>query len=407
MINIREHQSEPTAGSTDVAVVVERETALSVLTDKEQFEAFYAKVKAEVDAHVPDTTTDKGRKAIAALAYKVTRTKTAIDAAGKALTEEARAQIATVDASRRQIREKLDALRDEARRPLDEWEAVDAARAKEAAELLASLAAAAVVTIEDTAATVEARLDEVRGRNLNPLLFGSDVDLAQERRDHAVTVLTAALDRLRKEEADRAELERLRQEAAEREAREAAERAKAEAEAQARKAKEDAERLERERAMQAERDRVAAQERAAEQERQAAQRAEEARQEAAAEAARQERERAAAEQRQREQEHEAALAAERRRADEAERARKAEADRIEAERRQREAEEQRQAEVKAQREADIAHRSAIMRAVKEALIEHCTLEEDVAKDVVRAITSRVIPYTNIDFAQRLPEQEAA
>ncbi|WP_277750417.1 hypothetical protein [Croceibacterium ferulae] len=41
-------------------------------------------------------TTAKGRKAIASLAAKVARTKTAIDDAGKKLNEEARAKINAV-----------------------------------------------------------------------------------------------------------------------------------------------------------------------------------------------------------------------------------------------------------------------------------------------------------------------
>lgn len=399
-ITIR-NQEPPADAATEVAVVVERETALSVLTDKEQFEAFYAKVKAEVDAHVPDLTTDKGRKAIASLAHKVTKTKTAIDAAGKALTEDARKQIATVDASRREIREKLDALRDEARRPLDEWEAAEEERKSNAARQFAEMKAAAVVTLEDTADTVEARLTDIRGRNLDPTLFGTDFDLAKQQQDNAVTVLGAALIRLRQEEADRAELERLRQEAAKREAREAEEKARAEAAEAERRAEEQAAQAERERQEQAERDRLAAEERAAEARRQAEAKAEADRQAAVEQAAREAREKAAADQRQRDREHEEQLAAERQRADEAERARKAEADKVAAEKRERDAEEQRRRDEQARREADVAHRSTIMTAVKLALIEHCTLTEEAAKEVVRSISSRLIPYTTIDFAQQL------
>jgi colicin import membrane protein len=52
----------------------------------------------------------------------VTRSKTAIDDAGKKLNEEARAKINAVDAQRRKIREELDALAEEVRKPLTEWE---------------------------------------------------------------------------------------------------------------------------------------------------------------------------------------------------------------------------------------------------------------------------------------------
>ena len=81
----------PKAGSNIVALV--EATPAVVLTDKRKFSEFYEGMKAECDAHVPDLTTEKGRKAIASLAYKVARTKTAIDEAGKALNEDARALI--------------------------------------------------------------------------------------------------------------------------------------------------------------------------------------------------------------------------------------------------------------------------------------------------------------------------
>jgi colicin import membrane protein len=54
-------------------------------------------MKRETDALDADVTTEKGRKAIASMAYKVARTKTAIDEAGKKLNEEARARINAVD----------------------------------------------------------------------------------------------------------------------------------------------------------------------------------------------------------------------------------------------------------------------------------------------------------------------
>jgi hypothetical protein len=83
----------------EIVTLVEATPSL-VLIDKEKFSQFYEAMKEECDAHEPDLTTEKGRKAIASLAYKVARTKTAIDDAGKALNEEARARINAIDESR-------------------------------------------------------------------------------------------------------------------------------------------------------------------------------------------------------------------------------------------------------------------------------------------------------------------
>ena len=125
--------------STDIVSLVEASPVL-VLTDKDRFSQFYEAMRRECDAHEPDLSTDKGRKEIASLAYKVARTKTAIDDAGKKLNEQARAQISAVDESRREIRKQLDDLKDEVRRPLTEWEDAEKQREQDVAEELKLLA---------------------------------------------------------------------------------------------------------------------------------------------------------------------------------------------------------------------------------------------------------------------------
>ena len=88
----------------DVVAAVEA-NPVSVLTDEALYSTFYKHVKAEIDAFEPNLATASSRKEIASLAYKVTRTKTAIDNAGKKLNEDARAKINAVDAQRRKVRE--------------------------------------------------------------------------------------------------------------------------------------------------------------------------------------------------------------------------------------------------------------------------------------------------------------
>lgn len=80
---------------------------------------------ARAQAAPLDISSPEGRKAIASLARKVSRSKTAIDDAGKQLNESKRAEIAVVDADRRFARETLDELRDEVRKPLNDWEKAD------------------------------------------------------------------------------------------------------------------------------------------------------------------------------------------------------------------------------------------------------------------------------------------
>jgi hypothetical protein len=91
-------------------------------------DAILDKVKAEAKAVDIDISTKAGRTACASLAYKIARSKTALDDMGKSLGDEMRKQVDAINADRRRIREDLDALRDEVRGPLDRWEAREAAR---------------------------------------------------------------------------------------------------------------------------------------------------------------------------------------------------------------------------------------------------------------------------------------
>src|SRR5690606_28705361 len=79
-------------------------------------------ITSEVKSFVPDLTTEKGRKEIASLAYKVSKSKTYLDNLGKNLVSEWKEQSKKVDNERKRVREYLDNLRDEVRKPLTEYE---------------------------------------------------------------------------------------------------------------------------------------------------------------------------------------------------------------------------------------------------------------------------------------------
>ena len=67
--------------------------------------------------------TEAGRKALNSLAFKVTRSKTALDDMGKSLVEDQKRRLAKIDQERRRIRDECDKIRDEVRKPLDDYEA--------------------------------------------------------------------------------------------------------------------------------------------------------------------------------------------------------------------------------------------------------------------------------------------
>jgi hypothetical protein len=361
---------------TSLVPLVEANPAL-VLLEPAKFDQFFDEIAREVRSHVPDLSTDKGRKAIASLAYKVSTTKTAIDEARELLTKEKRDEIKAVDAAGKLIRDRLDALRDEVKAPLVEWQEAEKARLAKCEETIQALRRDGVVLGDDTSETVAGRLDLVRSVEITDE-FGELASLAQTLKDTAINHLEAGAARLRQAEEERTELARLRAAEETRLAREAEERAAAEAKAVA-------EIAERERAEAADRAKKAEEERIAGAAREAEERA------------RAEAERAAQELQDAERRaHETELTEARRRADAAEAARKAEADRIASEKAAQEAAERREAEAKAKRQADIDHQSKIMGEAKSALMAQ-GVGEATAKAIVIAIKANLIPHVSIEF----------
>lgn len=85
-------------------------------------------IEIEATAEIPDVETVTGRKHITSLAYKVARSKTAIDNLGKEFVAAQKATVAEIDAVRKQAREFLDELKATVRKPLDDWEDAEARR---------------------------------------------------------------------------------------------------------------------------------------------------------------------------------------------------------------------------------------------------------------------------------------
>lgn len=262
------------AETTNIVEYVAADPA-AILTDTKRYEAFLRFVQREVANHQPDISTEAGRKAIKSLAYKVTRTKTTLDEAGKKLTEEARQYIDGINERRRVARTDLEAIAEEARRPVTEWEAAEKARQKTVEDTLAGIADAGWVPAGESSEAISRRIAAIDEVEIEDSVFGEDADHARFVRDKTRRELNVLLERTRQHEADQAELARLRAESEERErkdreaaeeaarvAAEAREREQAEAEAKRREAEaaEQARREERERVEREDRERKEAEE---------------------------------------------------------------------------------------------------------------------------------------------------
>ena len=378
--------------ATDL-VVIEKSNAMAVFTTNEQLDPIIEAIEKEARSLVPDVSTKKGRDAIASMAHKVARSKTYIDNAGKDLVAELKALPKQIDESRRLVRERLDALKDEVRRPLNEWEQAEDERKQALQQRLSGLRALADV-IDDAgnylpSTDIQSRLGEAKAVTLGDSWqeFAIEAGVAK---DTTVQKLEAAVIVAKQHEDQAAELERLRKDAEEKARRdheeklkrEAAEAARREAEQKARVEREESVRREAElkaKAEQAERDRIAAQERAEREAKEAQERTAKLAQEAREQAER--------------EKHEA-IAAEQRKAQEAADKVRREAEAKEAARL---AEEKRIADETAKREADVKHRKAVGTDIVNALTSSTSITSEQAIEVLTALKDCLIPHTKINY----------
>jgi hypothetical protein len=222
------------------ALVVIETLTPAVFTEVGGVEAIISKLETDVRSIDTDISTPAGRAAIKSLAHKVARSKTALDDMGKALVADLKKQTGAVDADRRIIRDRLDALKDEVRKPLTDWEDAEDRRIAGHQNEIQRLIDLALFTAErPTAAEVSERLVELEAAPKREWQeFAKPAETARADTFSKLTVLKSAAVKF---EAEQAELARLRAEQTAREqkarddliAAEAAEKARLVAEAKA------------------------------------------------------------------------------------------------------------------------------------------------------------------------------
>ena len=239
---------EPPHGDMTALVEIQTKDALAVFTTKDAIEPILARVKREIDKHVPDVSTAAGRDAVRSLAHTVTKSKTALLAVGKKLAAEQKEIPNKIDATRRRIEDQLDQWRDEFRQPLTAWEDNEKDRVNHHKATIASIAGLGELAKarDVTASRLHDALTEVEGVRVTDTCEEFVADYATTKLA-AIEALRPALAAKEKQEADHAELERLRAKEAERVEAERIERIKKEAADAARLEAENDARVERER----------------------------------------------------------------------------------------------------------------------------------------------------------------
>lgn len=348
-------------------VVIEPTTAVDLFTEGQGVAELLADIRKQATSLVPDLSTAKGRKEIASIAFSVAKTKTYLDGFGKELTDKYKEIPKRIDANRKLIRDYLDALKDEVRAPLTQYEAAEEARVAALQSRLARLnELGSYASIEIAAADLQVMLNEVEQNALDDT-WQELLPQATVAKELAAKRLGEALAARQKYEAEQAELEQLRQKQAEQDRIDRERLIAEQAAEQARREEENRQRLEREaaqhREQEAQRQALAARERE-EQARRDAEAAELARQQAEANAARMAEEAAA-------------------------RAAEQERQRIELEQARKQQEDERRA-------ADMEHRRTINNAILMDLMG-LGIEEGKAINLIKHIASNKIDHLTINY----------
>ncbi|MFQ2715123.1 hypothetical protein ACK3YJ_09560 [Aeromonas caviae] len=348
-------------------VVIEPTTAVALFTEGQGVAELLADIRQKATSLVPDITTPKGRKEIASVAHAVARTKTYLDGLGKELTDQYKEIPKRIDANRKTLRDTLDALKDEVRAPLTQYEAAEEARVAALQSRLARLnELGSSASIEIAAADLQVMLQEVEQNALDDS-WQELLPQATVAKELATKRLGEALAARQKYESEQAELEQLRQKQAEQDRIDRERLIVEQAAEQARREEENRQRLEREaaqhREQEAQRQAQVAQQ-AAEQALRDSEAAELARQQAEANAARQAEEAAA-------------------------RAAEQERQRIADEQRQKAAED-------AARSADMEHRRTINNAILMDLMG-LGIDEGKAINLIKHIASNKIDHLTINY----------
>ncbi len=207
--NIEAQEEEGTALMPQV-------TAILLITEPGKFEAFYETIVAETDAFKADLSTALSRAEIAKMARKVAKTKTFLDATGKALNDEARTKMNAVDASRRAMRERLDTLRDKVRLPLTEWEDREAKRVETVEAKFKWFGGAMLWPLDADLGEVKKYRDQLMSFTVRVELFQDKFDRAKNNHAEAIEAINLIIERAEKMIADAADLERLQKAEADR-----------------------------------------------------------------------------------------------------------------------------------------------------------------------------------------------
>ena len=154
---------------TDIVAAVAKKPGI-VLLDREKFSAWYEKLKSEAPTDV-DVSTAKGRDALRSFAARVRSEKAAIDKERLRLTADWRDMVKQANDAGNEIREQLDALAAEVRKPLTEWEEAEKAREAEVERIIGLFRSSRFVPMGEASDSIRERGTIIHEIAIDPDLF--------------------------------------------------------------------------------------------------------------------------------------------------------------------------------------------------------------------------------------------
>ena len=211
---------------SDLIIDIKKESALKAYTTDGGLDPFIIEIERLVREFDHDMSTKASRAKTASLAAKVAKFKVYLDSLGKDLVSEWKQKAKVVDSARRDMRDRLDLIKGEARQTLDDWESKESARIAAIKERIEGIKNFSTIDCSDemreaieyfektpiTESFAEFRqeAEEARNLKLDQLKRDLDAQIIKEEQEKELQRQRLELEalRLEKEKRDREEEER-------------------------------------------------------------------------------------------------------------------------------------------------------------------------------------------------------
>jgi hypothetical protein len=195
---------------TEEALVLKEVEVLPLekLFERETIDPILERIKVECLAIPVNVNSERGRKECASLAYKIARSKGFIEDRHKELVGKEKRRLAEIDSEWKRIRETLDALKTEVRKPLTEWEKKEEDRTFAHEQHISRLEESVRIKVDSTTAEIAARIALVEADDASRM--EEFTERGEEAKAKALEYLRSWHARSVQRDAEKVELERLR-----------------------------------------------------------------------------------------------------------------------------------------------------------------------------------------------------